>query len=141
MRTDGSSAPEVTMNIPPDLRYTESDEWVRLEGDEAVCGVTDYAQSQLSDVVYVELPEVGRTFRKGEVFGTIESVKAAADLYMPMSGTITAVNTELVQNPEWVNQDPYGRAWLIRFRPSDPTEYETLMDAEAYRAHCEARAH
>ncbi|MER3400688.1 MAG: glycine cleavage system protein H [Thermoflexus sp.] len=129
------------MNIPPDLRYTESDEWVRLEGEEAVCGVTDYAQSQLSDVVYVELPEVGRTFQKGEVFGTIESVKAAADLYMPMSGTITAVNTELTQNPEWVNQDPYGRAWLIRFRPSNLAEYETLMDAAAYRAHCEARAH
>lgn len=129
------------MNIPPDLRYTESDEWVRLEGDEAVCGITDYAQSQLSDVVYVELPEVGRAFQKGEVFGTIESVKAAADLYMPMSGVITAVNTDLVQNPELANQDPYGRAWLIRFRPSDLAEYETLMDADAYRSYCEARAH
>ena len=97
-----------------------------------VCGITDHAQESLSDVVYVELPEVGDIFVQGDIFGVVESVKAASDLYMPMGGEITAVNEALEDAPEMVNQDPYGAGWMIRFRPSDPAEFDRLMGAEAY---------
>jgi len=113
-------------------RYSESHEWVRREGDLMVCGITDHAQQELSDVVYVELPEVGRRFAKGDVFGVVESVKAASDLYMPMSGEIVAVNEALSSSPELVNQDPYGQAWMLKFRASDPGEWDSLLSPEAY---------
>ena len=122
------------MKLDPDARYSESHEWVRWDEDEIVCGVTDYAQESLSDVVYVELPEVGDTFEGEEMYGVIESVKAASDLYMPIGGEITAVNEALEDAPELVNQDPYGEGWMIRFVPSNPEEFEDLMDGDDYEA-------
>lgn len=129
------------MNFPSDLRYTQSDEWVRIEGDQATAGITDYAQSQLSDIVYVELPQAGEKRAQGESFGVVESVKAASDVYMPIGGTITAVNDALTGAPEKINQDPYGEAWLIRFKPDDLSELDDLMDATAYQKYCEERTH
>jgi len=120
------------MSVDRKARYAESHEWARQDGDEFVCGISDHAQESLSDVVYVELPEVGDVFEQGDIYGVVESVKAASDLYMPMGGEITAVNEELEDTPELVNQDPYGVGWMIRFTPSDPAEFEGLMDAEAY---------
>jgi glycine cleavage system H protein len=120
------------MKLDPKARYAESHEWVRQEGDEMVCGITDHAQESLSDVVYVELPEVGDVFDREDAFGVVESVKAASDLYMPMSGEITAANEKLEDEPETVNQDPYGEGWIIRFRPSNPAEFDDLMDGDAY---------
>lgn len=125
--------------IEADLLYTRDDEWVRMDGDEATIGVTDYAQDSLSDIVYLELPDVGESYEEGDSFGVIESVKAAADLYMPVSGEITAVNEALLDEPEAVNEDPYGRAWMVRARLSDTSQLEGLMDADAYRAYCEER--
>ncbi len=125
------------MKLDPEARYTKTHEWARWDGKEIVCGITDHAQESLSDVVYVELPEVGDVFDRGESFGVVESVKAASDLYMPMGGEITAVNEALEDTPELVNQDPYGEGWMIRFRPSDPAEFDELMDAEAYEAFVE----
>ena len=122
------------MKLGPKARYAESHEWARMDGDEVVCGITDHAQESLSDVVYVELPEVGDTLEKGDTFGVVESVKAASDLYMPMGGEITAVNEALEDMPELVNQDPYGEGWMLRFSPSDPAEFDDLMDGEAYEA-------
>ena len=120
-----------------DRRYLASHEWVKLEGDEAIAGISDYAQDELSDVVYVELPQVGETFAKGETFGVVESVKAASDVYMPMSGEILTVNSELEDSPQLVNEDPFGAGWFIRFRPSSAEEFESLMTAEAYEKHCQ----
>lgn len=116
-------------------RYAKSHEWVRLEGDLAVVGVSDYAQHLLSDVVYVELPEVGDTLTAGQTMGTVESVKAAEDAYAPVTGEVVEVNTELEDNPEWVNEDPYGKAWLVKVSLSDPSEAEALMDAATYEAY------
>ena len=122
------------MKLDPNARYVESHEWVRKEGDLIVCGITDHAQEELSDVVYVELPEVGDIFVRGDIFGVVESVKAASDLYMSMGGEIIAVNEALEDMPEMVNQDPYGAGWMIRFHPSDPAEFDGLMGAAAYEA-------
>jgi glycine cleavage system H protein len=122
------------MKLDAQARYAESHEWARKDGDAFVCGITDHAQESLSDIVYVELPEVGDTLAKGDPFGVVESVKAASDLYMPIGGEITAVNEELEDTPEKVNQDPYGGGWMIRVAPSDPSEFDALMDAEAYEA-------
>jgi glycine cleavage system H protein len=119
----------------PKARYAKSHEWVRMEGDVAVVGVSDYAQHLLSDVVYVELPEVGDTLTAGQTMGTVESVKAAEDAYAPVTGEVIEVNTELEDNPEWVNEDPYGKAWLVKVSLSDPSEAEALMDAAAYEAY------
>ncbi len=127
------------MNIPKDLLYTEDDEWVRLEDGEGVVGITDYAQDSLSDIVYLELPEVGDEFEQGEAFGVVESVKAAADLYMPLSGKVLAINEPLLEEPEKVNTDPYGEGWMIRIKVLDPAEVDDLMDDEAYRAYLEER--
>jgi glycine cleavage system H protein len=123
-----------------DRRYMSSHEWVKLEGEEAVAGISDYAQDELSDVVYVELPAVGEEFAKGETFAVVESVKAASDVYMPMTGEILAVNAELEDSPQLVNEDPFGAGWFIRFRPSNPEEYEALLDAKAYEKHCQEEA-
>jgi glycine cleavage system H protein len=122
------------MKLDPKARYAKSHEWARKEGDEFVCGITDHAQESLSDVVYVELPEIGDTFAKGDTFGVVESVKAASDVYLPLGGEITAVNEALEDTPELVNQDSYGEGWMIRFRPSDPDEFDGLMDGSAYEA-------
>ncbi len=127
------------MNFPTDLKYTKTDEWLRVTGNEAEVGITDYAQSHLSDIVYVELPEVGATFEQGKPFGSIESVKAASDMNIPASGTITAVNESLADAPEAVNSDPYGKGWIIKFTLSNPGELSSLMDAAAYEAYCNER--
>lgn len=119
-------------------RYSESHEWVRVEGDEAVIGISDYAQSELNDVVYVELPEVGDSLEQDEEFGTVESVKAASDLYMPVSGQVIAVNTDLEDTPELINQDPFGKGWLIRVRLADADEVDDLLDVDEYKAVIEA---
>ena len=122
------------MKLDPEARYAETHEWARKDGDVIVCGITDHAQESLSDVVYVELPEVGDTFGKGDTFGVVESVKAASDVYMPMGGKVTAVNEDLEDTPELVNQDPYGEGWMVRFRPSNPDEFDDLMDDKAYES-------
>ncbi|TFH37991.1 MAG: glycine cleavage system protein GcvH [Anaerolineales bacterium] len=130
------------MQFPKDLKYTESDEWVRLEGDTATAGITDYAQDQLSDVVYVEaIAEVGQDLAKGEIHSTVESVKAAADVYLPIGGTIIEVNEALADSPELVNSDPFGAAWMVKFKVSDAAELDGLMDAAAYEKRCEEREH
>jgi len=118
---------------PADLKYTRDHEWVRLEGDLATVGITDYAQKQLGDVVFVDLPEVGRTFAQGEVFGTIESVKAVSELFSPLGGEVVEVNSALAQKPEAVNSDPHG-SWMIRLKASDPSETASLLGSEAYEA-------
>jgi glycine cleavage system H protein len=122
------------MKFDPGCKYSEDHEWIRVEGDEGVVGISDYAQDQLSDVVYVELPEVGETFEQGDLFATVESVKAASDVYLPVAGEILALNEELEDSPELVNQDPYGEAWFVRIAISDPAE---LMSADAYKAFVE----
>jgi glycine cleavage system H protein len=127
------------MNVPGDLKYTKSDEWIRVKGDEGEIGLTDYAQGHLSDIVYVELPEVGQDVKAGEGCGAIESVKAAADINAPVSGTIVAVNEALPDAPELVNQDPYGQAWIARIKLSHPAELNDLLDAAAYQKYCDER--
>ncbi len=126
-------------NIPTDLKYTETDEWIRVNGNEATIGLTDYAQDQLNDIVYVEHPDVGAAFARGDAFGVVESVKAASDMHMPVSGTVTAVNEKLEDEPEIVNSDPYGEGWFIKITISDPSELESLMDAAAYEKYCDER--
>jgi glycine cleavage system H protein len=116
---------------PADLKYTKDHEWVRLSGSEARVGITDYAQKQLGDVVYLELPDVGRTVKKGEAFGTIESVKAVSELYAPVSGEVTEINSQLVSKPETVNKDPHG-SWMIAVKVTDPGEAADLFDAARY---------
>ena len=120
-----------------DRRYASSHEWVKLEGDEALCGISDFAQHELSNVVYVELPDVGETFAKGDTFATVESVKAASDIYMPVGGEILAVNEKLNDQPQLVNEQPFGEGWLIRFKVLDEAEYDALLDAAAYQKQCE----
>jgi glycine cleavage system H protein len=128
------------MEFDPGCKYSEEHEWVRVEGEEAVIGISDFAQSQLSDVVYVELPEVGDSFERGEVLATIESVKAASDVFMPLGGEVLQTNSVLEDTPGLVNEDPYGEAWLVRIRIVDPAELDDLMDADAYRAFVESQA-
>ena len=123
-----------------DRRYLATHEWVKLEAGEAIAGISDYAQHELSDVVYVELPHVGDSFEQGESFATVESVKAASDVYMPMSGEILAVNEELEDSPQLVNEDPFGKGWFVRFHPSKSEEYDALLDAADYEKHCQEEA-
>lgn len=118
---------------PTDLKYTNEHEWVRTTGDEASVGITDFAQKQLGDVVFVELPDVGRTLTQGEVFGTIESVKAVSELFSPVSGVVTAINEALAAHPEGVNSQPH-ETWMIRVKVANPAELETLMDSTRYDA-------
>jgi glycine cleavage system H protein len=125
------------MKLDPTCKYHEEHEWIRIEGEEGVIGITDYAQEQLSDVVYVELPEVGDTFELSDVVAVVESVKAASDIYMPVGGEILEINEVLEDSPELVNQDPFGEAWFVRVAISDPAELDELMDAEAYKAYVE----
>jgi glycine cleavage system H protein len=122
------------MNFPEDLLYTDEHEWARVEDDGSVTvGITDHAQDALGDVVYVEVPEVGASFGAGEDFGVVESVKTVSDLYAPVSGEIVAVNEELEDAPEMVNEEPYGGGWVVRIEPADDDELDALMDVEAYR--------
>lgn len=121
------------MKTPVDLKYTKNDEWVRIEGDEVVLGITDYAQDQLSDIVFVEIVALeGDSLDQGETCAVIESVKAAADVYMPVRGKIVAINEALADAPELINEDPFGKAWLIRIKMSNPDDLDGLMDAETY---------
>lgn len=129
----------MAVNTPTDLKYAATDEWLRLEGDTATIGVSDFAQEQLNDIVFVELPEVGKTVSKGEAFGVVESVKAAADLNAPISGTVIEVNTALQDTPELINSDPFGDGWIARLKVTDASGADDLMDAEAYKAYCETR--
>lgn len=122
------------MKLDPQAKYQASHEWARQEGEVIVSGITDHAQDSLSDVVYVELPEVGSSFSKGEVFGVVESVKAASDLYMPMGGEIIEVNETLADEPELINSDPYGTGWMIKFKPSNPSEWDDLLSGAEYEA-------
>ncbi len=122
------------MEVPSELRYTTEDEWVRLADGEATVGITDFAQEQLGDVVYVELPAVGRALKQGEAFGVIESVKAVSDLFAPVSGEVVARNEALTDAPERVNASPFDEAWMIRVRVSEPAEVDALLTADAYRA-------
>lgn len=126
------------MNIDTSVRYLKSHEWARKEGDAIVVGITDYAQSTLSDIVYVELPEVGDTLEKAEQFGVVESVKAAADVYLPMGGEVVAINEELEDTPELVNEDAFGKGWMVRIKPANPEEWDTLLDAAGYQEAVEA---
>lgn len=125
--------------MPSDLKYTKSDEWFRVEGDVVTIGISDYAQDQLSDVVYVELPEVGATLKAGDSVGSVESVKATSDIYTVVGGTVTEINTDLEDSPETVNGDPYGAGWFIKLKVSDLSPLDALMDHDAYRAYCNDR--
>jgi glycine cleavage system H protein len=143
-RAPGASAlrkePRVAdYQIPDGLRYTREDEWVRVEGDRATIGVSDYAQQQLGDVVYVELPEPGRSVERGEPFGVIESVKAVADLFAPLSGQVVEVNSGVSEQPEAVNDDCYGEGWMIVLQLAEPAELDSLLSAEDYRRSCGER--
>lgn len=125
----------MSFKTPPELRYSKSHEWVRMEGDEVVIGITDYAQHALGDVVFIELPEVGETFEPDDVFGVIESVKASSDLFSPLGGQVTVVNAALEDNQEPINKDPYGEGWILRMKPSG-AEVE-MLDAAGYEAYVE----
>ncbi len=127
-------------NIPAELLYTKEDEWVRKEDDVVTIGITDHAQDALSDIVYLELPSEGDEIAEGDTFGVVESVKAAADLYSPVTGTVTAVNDDLIDAPETVNSDPYGEAWLVKVSLSNTSELDGLMNAAAYQKYCDERA-
>lgn len=122
------------MHLPENLRYTSTHEWVRVDGDRATIGISDHAQHELGDVVYLDLPAVGKTFRSGAVFGSIESVKAVSDLYAPVSGEVVEVNQALLDAPEQVNSSPYEAGWMLVIRMSNPAEVDALMDAKAYEA-------
>jgi glycine cleavage system H protein len=122
------------MNIPAELKYTKDHEWVKIEGDIATVGITEFAQSELGDIVYVEIETVGETIAQEEIFGSIEAVKTVSDLFMPISGEILEFNEELDGNPELVNSDPYGAGWMVKVKISDASEIENLLDAEAYKS-------
>ena len=125
---------------PDDLRYTKDHEWVRVKGDRGIVGITHYAQKQLGDVVYLELPDVGRSLKVQETFGTVESVKAVSELFSPIAGEVAEINTALVQSPEKMNTDPYGDAWMIAIKLADPKAVAGLMDAAAYKAFVESES-
>ena len=122
------------MNFPANLRYTKDHEWVLIEGDTATVGITDFAQGELGDIVYVDIDSIGKSFSAEAVFGTVEAVKTVSDLFLPLSGTITSKNPDLDGRPELVNEDPYGEGWMIKMNISDPSEVDSLMDAAAYQA-------
>jgi len=119
--------------IPEDLKYTREHEWLRMEDDLAVVGITDYAQRELGDVVFVDLPAVGSTVQQGEIFGSIDSVKTASDLYSPISGEVVEINSALADDPALVNTDPYGKGWMIKVRPRDESELDNLLTPQEYR--------
>jgi glycine cleavage system H protein len=122
------------MNYPDNLHYTKDHEWIKLEGDMATIGITDFAQHELGDIVYVEIDAVGKELSAGDVFGTVEAVKTVSDLFLPVAGTITEVNPNLNSNPELVNSDPYGEGWMVKMKIADLSSVDELMDKEAYQS-------
>ena len=120
------------MNFPSNLRYTKDHEWIKLDGTVATIGITDYAQRELGDIVYVEVETIGKPLKAGEVFGTVEAVKTVSDLFLPVDGTITELNAALANSPESVNSDPYGEGWMVKMTVNNPSDVEALMDATAY---------
>ncbi len=123
----------MTMNFPEHLKYTKAHEWVQIDGDTGIVGITDYAQGELGDVVFVELPAVGRTMKAHDTFGTIEAVKAVSDLFAPLTGSVLETNPELEKTPETVNKDPYGKGWMVKMKIANPSEVAGLLSAAAYR--------
>jgi glycine cleavage system H protein len=123
---------KINMNIPAELKYTKDHEWVKIEGDVAIVGITEFAQSELGDIVYVEIETIGETLDQEEVFGSVEAVKTVSDLFMPMSGEILEFNEALEGNPELVNSDPYGEGWMIKLKLTDASQYDQLLDAATY---------
>jgi glycine cleavage system H protein len=121
------------MNVPENLYYTKDHEWLKVEGESGIIGVTDFAQGELGDVVFVEIETMGETFKKGEVFGTIEAVKTVSDMFMPVGGEVLEVNPALEDTPDVVNKDPYGKGWMIKIKISDPSEVKGLLSAESYK--------
>jgi len=121
------------MRFPEDLRYTDTHEWVKNEGNQVTVGLTDYAQSQLKDIVYVELPEIGSDFKRGESIGVVESVKTAADLFSPVTGKVTETNVTLKDSPQFINEDPYGRGWILKMEIRDKGELKRLLTSEGYQ--------
>jgi glycine cleavage system H protein len=128
-----NSKKQSIMKIPQELKYTKEHEWVKVDGDVAIVGITDFAQGELGDIVFVEIETVGETLGKEEIFGTVEAVKTVSDLFMPMSGVIVEKNGELDDEPEAINKDPYGKGWMIKVKMDDPSEINQLLDAEAYQ--------
>ena len=122
------------MNVPSELKYTSDHEWIKVDGDVATIGITDFAQGELGDIVYVEIETEGETLEKGEVFGTVEAVKTVSDLFMPISGEVLNFNEEIESEPELVNTDPYGKGWMIKVKIQDPSELDQLLSSEAYKA-------
>jgi glycine cleavage system H protein len=122
------------MLFPENLKYTKDHEWIRIEGNTGVVGITDFAQGELGDVVFVELPTVGKVVKQHDTFGTIEAVKAVSDLYAPVSGSVVEVNKDLAQTPEIVNKEPYDKGWMVKIKLTNPAEAASLLDAAAYRA-------
>ena len=122
------------MNVPDDLKYTEEHEWIRVEGDEIVIGVTDFAQGELGDVVFIEIETEGEVFSRGDTFGTIEAVKTVSDLYMPVDGEVVKVNPALEDSPELVNTQPFGDGWMVRIKLSDPSQLDDLIPADQYKS-------
>lgn len=125
------------MNTPDNLKYTKDHEWIKIEGDTATIGITDFAQSELGDIVYVEVETVGESLDKDEVFGTVEAVKTVSDLFLPLSGEILEFNEALEDEPEMVNEEPYGKGWMVKMKISNQDEIKDLMDAETYKTHIE----
>lgn len=121
------------MNFPGELKYTQDHEWIRIEGDTAIVGITDFAQSELGDIVFVDITSVGQSLAKGEVFGSIEAVKTVSDLFLPIAGEVLEINPEVEKSPELVNDDPYGRGWIVRLQLADGAELDDLLSAEAYK--------
>ena len=126
--------------VPSNLKYSESDEWFAQDGETVTVGITDYAQDQLNDIVYVEFREAGESIAAGDSFGEVESVKAASDIYAPVTGTVVAINETLEDAPERVNQDPYGDGWFFKIDPTDAAELDNLLSADAYQDHCDSEA-
>ena len=122
------------MNFPTELKYTKDHEWIKLDGDTATIGITDYAQQELGDIVYVEVETTGKSLKAGDVFGTVEAVKTVSDLFLPVDGIILELNPALANSPESVNNDPYGEGWMIKMKVDNPADIESLMDAAAYEA-------
>jgi glycine cleavage system H protein len=126
-------AQTLSMNFPENLRYTKDHEWIKINGEEAMIGITDFAQRELGDIVYVEIETVGKELQGGEIFGTVEAVKTVSDLYLPLTGTVTEVNPNLNTNPESVNNDPYGEGWMIKMKVANISDLDQLLTAEAYQ--------
>jgi len=122
------------MNFPANLRYTKDHEWISLDGNVATIGITDFAQRELGDIVFVEVETIGKELQAGSVFGTVEAVKTVSDLFLPVGGTVTELNPSLAKSPESVNTDPYGKGWMVKMKVNNPTDVEALMDAAAYEA-------